>query len=82
MPVELESTIRAISQDEFHRLDYIVTSCAFAVHNDYGRFWNEKIYQAELAFRCRQAGLTVDSGTVIRVSFTNSWPSENVFTFT
>jgi GxxExxY protein len=29
---------------------------AFAIHNDMGRLWNEKIYQNELAERCRKAG--------------------------
>ena len=67
MPIKINSNIRAISQDEFHRLDYIVTGCAFAVHNEWGRFWNERIYQHELQHRCREAGLHAEVGTAINI---------------
>lgn len=56
MPISYDFTPKIIPEGEFHRLDYDVMALAFALHNDRGRLWNEKIYQNELADRCRTAG--------------------------
>ena len=56
MPIETSVKTKRISRDEFYKLDYKVMGLAFSVHNDFGKFWNENIYQKELAFCCRQAG--------------------------
>ncbi|MFQ5864676.1 MAG: hypothetical protein ACE5IW_05540 [bacterium] len=51
MPIKLSVQSRPISYDDFHSLDYEVMGIVFSIHRDLGRFWNEKIYQNELAYR-------------------------------
>ena len=56
MPIETKVRTRKISRDDFYQLDYKVMGLAFTVHNDFGRFWDERIYQRELAHCCINAG--------------------------
>jgi GxxExxY protein len=44
-------------QDEFHSIDKIVTGYAFDIHNEIGRFCDEKIYQKILAEKCSDASI-------------------------
>ena len=42
----------------------------FSIHREFGRFWNEKIYHNELAYRFKKAGFeNVDAEVGIDVSF-------------
>lgn len=59
MPIWTSSPIKVIDQETFHRIDHQVTGLAFDIHNEFGRYLDEKLYQAELARRCRRAGLDV-----------------------
>jgi len=56
MPIKHKIQIKPISEDEFYQIDYKVMEQAFDIHNEMGRFWDEKIYQNELARRCREVG--------------------------
>ena len=56
MPIEIKRNITRIAEQDFHKIDFEITGLAFAIHNEFGRLWNEKIYQNELANRCREAG--------------------------
>jgi GxxExxY protein len=56
MPITHSVEIKTISDEAFHMLDYKVMGLAFSIHNEMGRFWNETIYQNELADRCQKAG--------------------------
>jgi GxxExxY protein len=56
MPIKHKIDIKPISEDDFHLLDYKVMDLAFSIHNEMGRLWDEKIYQNELARRCREIG--------------------------
>jgi GxxExxY protein len=56
MPIEIKRDIKRIDEQAFHKIDYEITGLAFGVHNEFGRLWNEKIYQNELANRCCEAG--------------------------
>jgi len=56
MPVRPSMHVEPISYDDFHSQDYDVMGIVFSIHHDLGRFWNEKIYQNELAYRCQKAG--------------------------
>jgi len=56
MGIYFEHNIKIISENEFHKIDYIITGLAFKIHNEIGRLWNEKIYQQALANMCREAG--------------------------
>lgn len=56
MPISHDVEISHISENEFHEIDYKVMKIVFSIHNDLGRFWDEKIYQNELVFRCEKEG--------------------------
>ncbi|NIA31191.1 MAG: GxxExxY protein [Actinobacteria bacterium] len=68
MPINLSTQIQTISYESFHTLDYQVMGIAFSIHREMGRFWNEKIYQNELSYRCQKAGLDVASEVAIEAS--------------
>lgn len=57
MSIKIASEIKRIDEQEFYEIDYQVTGLAYAIHNEIGRLWDEKIYQNELANRCRAVGL-------------------------
>jgi len=67
MPVECAVEVRRMEQDEFHSRDKQIMRHAFDIHNSMGRFFDEKIYQEELAQRCRESGLDVQREVPIRV---------------
>lgn len=51
MPVSLKVPIRRISQQEFGELAFEVMRHVFAIHNEIGRFFDERIYKTELAYQ-------------------------------
>ena len=51
MPIMLRQPVRRLSQAEFGELAYSVMGCVFQIHQDLGRFFDEKIYKRELAHR-------------------------------
>jgi GxxExxY protein len=51
MPIIPSITTRRLSQKEFGSLAYEVMEHVFAIHGDFGRFFDEKIYKKELAAR-------------------------------
>lgn len=68
MPIECPCRIRTLGQDDFHKVDRIIMGLAFDIHNRMGRFFDEAIYQAELATKVRNAGLEVEREMEVRVS--------------
>ena len=70
MPIKPGVQTKPISYDDFHSLDYEVMGIVFSIHRDLGRFWNEKIYQNGLAYRCQKAGFeNVATEVPIHVSY-------------
>ena len=67
MPIELSQPVHVVSQDEFHSIHHVMVGHAFAIHNQYGRMLDEKIYKSELAYRCAQDGLTAEREVLIRM---------------
>lgn len=67
MPIELSQPVKVVSQDEFHAIHHVMVGHAFAIHNQYGRMLDEKIYKSELAYRCAQGGITAEREVLIRV---------------
>ncbi len=55
MPITHNVQIKTISDEEFRLLDHKIVGLAFAIQNELGTFWNEKIYRNELAYRCQEA---------------------------
>jgi len=51
MPVKLHVAIRRISRQEFAEVSFEVMRHVFLIHNEIGRFFNERIYKSELAHR-------------------------------
>jgi GxxExxY protein len=59
MPVTLPIPIRRLSQQQFGELAFEVVRHVFAIHNEIGRFFDEKIYKSALAHRMREVRLEV-----------------------
>jgi GxxExxY protein len=57
MPITTPIALRAISPEEFARLDYQIMRLAFESQNEMGRLCDEVIYQNDLAARITAAGL-------------------------
>jgi GxxExxY protein len=51
MPIHCPITTKRISQNEFKQLASEVMHHVFAIHNEFGRFFDEQIYKKELAER-------------------------------
>lgn len=71
MPIECAAIPVAMGQEEFHAIDRIVMGEVFAMHNSMGRFFDERIYQKELAHRCADRGLEVMREVEVRVTHGN-----------
>jgi GxxExxY protein len=71
MPIELQHSIHALSEQAFHQLDYEIMALAFEVHSQLGRFYNEQIYQNKLKQKCLDKGLRVDSEFKIKLTHRN-----------
>ena len=68
MPIDYGIEILPVDQDRFHAVDKILMRHAFDMHNTMGRFFDERIYQEELAQRCRDSDIEVHREVEIRVS--------------
>ena len=62
MPIKLPVQTHRVSQQEFGEIAYEVMRHIFAIQNEFGRFFDEKIYKRELAARM--------SGIVLEVPIT------------
>lgn len=51
MPVTIHANLRRASEKDFTEVAYKVMGNLFEIHNDFGRFFDEEIYQRELARR-------------------------------
>ena len=70
MPVKHNVVVKRITDNEFYSLDYKIMELVFSVHKDLGRFYDEKIYQDELAYRCKKIGVKkVETEIPIQVSY-------------
>ena len=48
MPITSSVPIKQFDQPSFHAVDEVVTGIAFDVHNEFGRYLDERLYQTEL----------------------------------
>lgn len=60
MPIHVACSIEVFDQERFHQVDKCVTGLAFEIHNQFGRYLDEKLYQRELTRQCRATGLAVE----------------------
>ena len=49
MPIQINEPVRELSQSEFGEISFEVMELAFSIHNRMGRFFDETIYQQEIA---------------------------------
>jgi GxxExxY protein len=68
VPIECSIGLEKVDQERFHAVDKVVMRHAFDVHNTLGRFFDERIYQNELAERCRADGMDLHREVHVRVS--------------
>jgi GxxExxY protein len=59
MPVMLPDGLRRPDDGEFTEVIYRTMECVFAIHNEFGRFFDEVIYKRELARRLPKVKLEV-----------------------
>lgn len=59
MPIHLGAKTYRLDEAAFKQLVFEVMRCVFDIHNEFGRFFDEKIYQRELARRCPGVQLEV-----------------------
>lgn len=59
MPIQVGVTTRRLDQRGFGRIAYDVMGYVFEIHNEFGRFFDEKIYKWELKRRCPGVQLEV-----------------------
>ena len=67
MPVQVGTTTCRLSESDFGRIAYEVMRCVFEIHNEFGRFFDERIYKQELGRRFSGTELEVP----IEVRFEN-----------
>jgi GxxExxY protein len=72
MPIHLPFVTRRITQDEFKQLASEVMHHVFAIHNEFGRFFDEQIYKKELAHRMTGVGLELPI-TVTHTTFSKTY---------
>lgn len=68
MPITTAVPVKVFDQEAFHAVDTRVTGFAFDIHNQFGRYLDEGLYQNELARRCEAAGFDVVQELQITVS--------------
>lgn len=59
MPISVGASVRRLSQNEFGELSFEVMRHAFEIHNQLGRFFDEKVYKRELPRRLPELRLEV-----------------------
>lgn len=59
MPIVVKHPIRRPTETEFAAIAYEVMGCVFSIHNEFGRFFDERIYKRELARRLPGVSLEV-----------------------
>jgi GxxExxY protein len=69
MPVHCDIEVKPMEQERFHEVDKVLMRHAFDMHNALGRFFDERIYQQELANRCIDRGIETHREVEIRVSY-------------
>ena len=55
MPIRVPDGLKKLTDVEFKQAAYEVMDVVFAVHNEFGRLFDEQIYQIEIARRLGDA---------------------------
>ncbi len=68
MPIEPALQLRDLTQSAFDELDEVVMRHAYAAQNKFGRLFDERIYENDLAKRLRAEGFDVHTQVPVKVS--------------
>ncbi len=68
MPIHMDVATRRLDQATFGKIAHDVMRCVFDIHNEFGRFFDEKIYKRELSRRFPNTQLEVP----MKLDFDNS----------
>ena len=68
MPIQPSLNLQSVSDADFAVIDKAVMSCAYATHNKFGRLFDERIYENDLAARLRADGFDVHTQVPICVT--------------
>ncbi|MCI0360412.1 MAG: GxxExxY protein [Planctomycetaceae bacterium] len=71
MPVKVHAESRVLSEGEFAELAYEVMGHVFAIHREFGRFFDESIYKRELARR--MTGVELEVPVEVRFDPFRAW---------
>ena len=69
MPIECSKNIVRKDQEEFHVIDNVIMQFAFDIHNEFGRFCDEKIYNKMLNNYCNKNGFDVCNEVAVKVIY-------------
>jgi|APTNR8051073442_1049403.scaffolds.fasta_scaffold03059_2 GxxExxY protein len=72
MPIHCPISTKRITQDEFKLISSEVMHHVFAIHNEFGRFFDEQIYKKELADRMSGVALEI-AITVTHATFSKTY---------
>jgi GxxExxY protein len=68
MPIQRAFHLQNLTQIEFDALDRIVMRHAYASQNKFGRLFDERVYENDLAMRLRAEGLDVHTQVPVKVT--------------
>lgn len=68
MPITPTLELPQITNDAFSDIDRVVMPCAYAAQNKFGRYFDERIYENDLAARLRAEGLNVQTQVPLHVT--------------
>lgn len=67
MPIHAELMLKSVSDCDFAVIDEVVMRAAYATQNKFGRLFDERVYENDLAGRLRAEGFEVHTQVPIRV---------------
>lgn len=67
MPIHRDLALHDISDAEFDLIDAVVMRCAYATQNRFGRLFDERVYENDLAARLRAEGFEVHTQAAVKV---------------
>ncbi len=68
MPIYSDLKLSSVSDVDFEAIDEAVMRCAYATQNKFGRLFDERVYENDLAARLRAEGFEVHTQVPIKVS--------------
>ena len=69
MPIKPDIQLKPITDSQFAAIDEVVMRCAFSVQNRFGRLFDERVYENDLADRLRAEGFEVHTQVPILVTY-------------